>query len=646
MNGETIREQVLQLLRFDTVDLGLQDLARGRISMQELREGVVLHRKVPERCGGLGGFLPRVHEDQDLILAGVLHELLVADLVHCVEALDRLLVRDADVCLLQGAWAVLVAEVEQALLRVHAEENGDILVVRQGGGQPNQSNVLLRRLDLSDRTGDDGLQHGAAGVVEQMDLVDDDEPDQLRISALVARLARNDVPLLRRRHDDLGLVNLRLGKVYIAAQLADHDAVALQALLEALDDLLHKRLHRGHVDDLEARQVERTVLQAELRHHVEDREHRAIRLARACRRADEHVLAVLAESHRIDLALHVIELLRAGEALVAPRGELRHGDEVVAPDVRLLEGLDVHLLVTLLLHPERACGQLALLVRHVMAATGEGQGLQVEHVRGLLLLLFGDFGAALAELRVPLVVERGGVALSRAPQLQLLHLLPEVPSHVLFAVALLRGTVELLKHGLRFRRLAHVLEHGVFVVLRLGLTEPCAVQDFQPVLQEQLRELEVLVLQHLHQLVLALLQVLDGEDRQDLLLSGDALVRVRKNLAELALQPVGVDLLDVDHVLALLLLLLLLLVLLDGRHVNAPVVAVVVELAAFVVVVIVVVVADLADPVPLLVVLVVLVENDGDAGGVVEALLRTHGVVLLLILDVGPEVRDLLGKAE
>jgi hypothetical protein len=41
-----------------------------------------------------------------------------------------------------------------------------------------------------------------AVVVEQVDLIDDDELDELGVGA-VAALARDDVPLLRRRHDDL-----------------------------------------------------------------------------------------------------------------------------------------------------------------------------------------------------------------------------------------------------------------------------------------------------------------------------------------------------------------------------------------------------------------------------------------------------------
>mmetsp|Transcript_111441 Transcript_111441/g.322179 ORF Transcript_111441/g.322179 Transcript_111441/m.322179 type:complete len:216 (-) Transcript_111441:121-768(-) len=133
MNGKPVRKQVLQLLRLDTVDLRLQNLARGRVRMQKLGKSVVLHRQVPQRRCGFDCFLAGVYEDQNLILAGVFHELFVADLIHSAEALDRLLVCDADVRLLKRARAVLVAKVEEPLLGVDPQEDSHILVVRQCG---------------------------------------------------------------------------------------------------------------------------------------------------------------------------------------------------------------------------------------------------------------------------------------------------------------------------------------------------------------------------------------------------------------------------------------------------------------------------------------------------------------------------------
>mmetsp|Transcript_112262 Transcript_112262/g.317541 ORF Transcript_112262/g.317541 Transcript_112262/m.317541 type:complete len:630 (+) Transcript_112262:4722-6611(+) len=481
--------------------------------------------------------------------------------------------------------------------------------------------------------------------MQQVDLIDDDEPHKLRVCPLVASLARDDVPFLRRRHDDLGLVDLGFREVDIPTKLPDDDAVTLEPLLEALDHFLHQRLHRRHVDALEPRQVKGPVLEPELRHNVEDAEHGHIRLAAARGGADEQVLRVLREGNGEDLALHVVQLLGAREGLLAPRRQLGKGNEVLRTHLGHLEGLHVHLLVALFLHAEGAAGQLALGIRHVVAALVEGQALEVQHVRGLLLLFLRDLLLA-AAAEASLVIHCVSIALAGAPHLELPDLLPQVPRDVALTVALLRGTVQLLKHRLRVGRLAHVLKHGVLLLLSLRLTEPGAVQDLEAVLQQQLRELEVLVLQHLHQPVLALLQVLDGQDRQDLLLGGDALVGVMEDLAQLALQPMRVDLLDVDDVLALFFFVLLLLLLVNRCHVDAALILVILHLATALLLVVVALVADLAQPVSLLLVLVVFIEDNRHTCRVVQPLLRPNRVVLLLVLDVRSEVRDLLREAE
>mmetsp|Transcript_29704 Transcript_29704/g.63180 ORF Transcript_29704/g.63180 Transcript_29704/m.63180 type:complete len:350 (-) Transcript_29704:240-1289(-) len=268
MDCEAIRQEVLHLLRLDTLDFGLQDFAGGGILMEEFRQRVVLHGEVAERGGRLHSLLPRVHEDEDLILAGIFHELLVAHLIHGVEALDCLLVGDTDVGLLERHRPKLVPEIEEPLLRVHAQEDAHILVIRQRRGEPDKPNVLLSRLDLADCPSHNGLQHRPASVVQEVDLIDDDQADELRVGTLVAGLPRDDVPLLRGGDDDLCLVDLRLCEIDVAAELADDDAVALQALRETRHHLLHKGLHGRHVDNLESRKIKRAVLEAELVHDI------------------------------------------------------------------------------------------------------------------------------------------------------------------------------------------------------------------------------------------------------------------------------------------------------------------------------------------------------------------------------------------
>ena len=86
--------------------------------------------------------------------------LLVNDLVHNLEPLNGLLFRDADVLLLERHGTEAVVEVEESLVVLDAQEGGNVLVVGQSGGETDETNVLLRRLDGTDRPCHDRLQHG------------------------------------------------------------------------------------------------------------------------------------------------------------------------------------------------------------------------------------------------------------------------------------------------------------------------------------------------------------------------------------------------------------------------------------------------------------------------------------------------------
>ena len=80
----------------------------------------------------------------NLVFAGGLQDLLVADLVHELEALKRLLDGDADVLLRERAGAERVVEHEEPLGGVDAHERSHVVVVGQGGRQPHQPHHLLR----------------------------------------------------------------------------------------------------------------------------------------------------------------------------------------------------------------------------------------------------------------------------------------------------------------------------------------------------------------------------------------------------------------------------------------------------------------------------------------------------------------------
>ena len=134
--------------------------------------------------------------------------LLVHELVHDLEALDGLLLGDADVLLLERHGPVRVVEVEEAAREVDAQEQRHVLVVGQGGGEADEAHVLLGGLHVAQGARHYALEHGPPLVVQQVDLVDDDEAHELRVGA-VAALPRDYVPLLGRAHDHLGLGFIR-----------------------------------------------------------------------------------------------------------------------------------------------------------------------------------------------------------------------------------------------------------------------------------------------------------------------------------------------------------------------------------------------------------------------------------------------------
>ena len=59
-----------------------QHLCAGWVLLQEHSERVFLQTHVPDGAGRLGGLLARVDEDEDLVPAGVLHHLVVDNVVH------------------------------------------------------------------------------------------------------------------------------------------------------------------------------------------------------------------------------------------------------------------------------------------------------------------------------------------------------------------------------------------------------------------------------------------------------------------------------------------------------------------------------------------------------------------------------------
>mmetsp|Transcript_9219 Transcript_9219/g.31869 ORF Transcript_9219/g.31869 Transcript_9219/m.31869 type:complete len:371 (+) Transcript_9219:5572-6684(+) len=195
VDTDAIRQEVREVGALAASHLGAQDLLGRRGLRHELVQGVVCDGLLSEVLCGLHGLLPAVDEDQDLVLSSIILHLVIAQLIHQLQALQRLLQCDAQEVLLQRAGPEGVVKDEETLVKVHAEEHGHVLVVRQGGAQAHQPSHLVRGLHLLDGPGHDGFQHGTPVIVQEVDLIDDHQLHQLG-EGLVSRLARHNVPLL------------------------------------------------------------------------------------------------------------------------------------------------------------------------------------------------------------------------------------------------------------------------------------------------------------------------------------------------------------------------------------------------------------------------------------------------------------------
>mmetsp|Transcript_38643 Transcript_38643/g.96759 ORF Transcript_38643/g.96759 Transcript_38643/m.96759 type:complete len:279 (+) Transcript_38643:635-1471(+) len=220
----------------------------------------------------------------------------------------------------------------------------------------------------------------------------------------------------------------------------------------------------------------------------------------------------------------------------------------------------MNLVIALLLESEGALRQFAPLVGHEVTPLGEGNGVEVHHVGGLLHVPRIHCRQRSTDA-LTFVGLSGGLSGLLA---QLGSLLPDVAPELLLLVASEVDPLELLEHLLALGRGSHLLVNRRFLVVGLRLPESRAVEELPPVLEDEFGKVEVLVLEDEDQLVLALLQVRGRQDRQYLLLCGDDDIGVGVELAQLALQPMRINLGDVEAVLVPLLDHIL-LVLIDAR---------------------------------------------------------------------------------
>mmetsp|Transcript_81372 Transcript_81372/g.244012 ORF Transcript_81372/g.244012 Transcript_81372/m.244012 type:complete len:945 (-) Transcript_81372:82-2916(-) len=214
-------EELLHLGRARLLHLlGEEVQPRVVVAVCEPLERLVLAARLLEhRARRAHRVVARVHEDHHLLAVAQRGErLVVGDVEHRRLLFDWVGLCHADERLRERHRPIRVAKVMQPRLRVDAQEEGDVEVVGQGRREADDADHLLRRLDEAQRARDERLDDRPAVVVEQVHLVDDQQPD--RLHEPVGALARDDVPLLGRRDDQLRLEDLLLAQLHVASVLA------------------------------------------------------------------------------------------------------------------------------------------------------------------------------------------------------------------------------------------------------------------------------------------------------------------------------------------------------------------------------------------------------------------------------------------
>jgi len=86
--------------------------------------------------------------------------------------------------------------------------------------------------------------------MQEVDLVDDEQPNQRGEGHVPCGLPGHHVPFLRRGDYHLSAGDLRLGHLHVAGQFAHSDAERLQSSAEVFRHFSGERLHGSHVDYL------------------------------------------------------------------------------------------------------------------------------------------------------------------------------------------------------------------------------------------------------------------------------------------------------------------------------------------------------------------------------------------------------------
>src|SRR5688572_14605525 len=121
--------------------------------------------------------------------------------------------------------------------------------------------------------------------MKHMNFIDDQQSNLLYKFCIAGALASDNIPLLRRRDDDLCLHNLRLSQLHVASVLPTLDAEPCESFAKLLSDFSSQGFHWCHVDNLEVVSLDSKLLgigvfsgiwDGVLANCVEDRQHGSV----------------------------------------------------------------------------------------------------------------------------------------------------------------------------------------------------------------------------------------------------------------------------------------------------------------------------------------------------------------------------------
>ena len=116
--------------------------------------------------------------------------------------------------------------------------------------------MILRSLNLTNRSSHNRFQDGTSGIVKKMNLINDEKTNELSIRS-ISTLSRHNVPFLGCCDNDLSLRNLSLGELHVTRKFLHRNTVHTQTFSEIHDTFLHESFHGCDVHNLEFALIDR-----------------------------------------------------------------------------------------------------------------------------------------------------------------------------------------------------------------------------------------------------------------------------------------------------------------------------------------------------------------------------------------------------